>query len=109
MGDRVSISFALTEKYPNGKTNRSESVVLFNHWGGMGFVAEAKRYAKNLEKEMKGKGCYPLERLEPNTVMVDFIRHYFGGSTVMSNLYLGKDELDGDNSDNGHHTIELNK
>lgn len=101
MGDRVSISF---------KTGDEESVVLFCHWGGMEFVKQAKAYAKELIQEVGSCQVNPLERLEPNTVMVDFIRYHLdSASRVMSNYYLGKDSEDGDNSDNGHHVIELSK
>ena len=102
MGDRVSISFG------NGG---EESVALFNHWGGMGFVKEAERYARKLVRRNVGKEnrtMYPLDRLEPETVIVDFIRHITSEmDSVDSNLYLCKDSMGGDNSDNGHHIIEL--
>ena len=104
MGDRVSISF---------KHGTEESPVLFNHWEGMGFVQLAKDYVIDLKKVLatrKSKGTYPLDRLEPGTVMVDFIRHITEDmDRVDSNLYLGKTEADGDNSDNGHFTIDLGK
>ena len=39
--------------------------------------------------------------------MVDFIRHITKGmKKVDSDLYLGKDYNDGDNSDNGHFSID---
>jgi hypothetical protein len=48
--------------------------------------------------------------MEPNTVMVDFIRFLTVGMTrVERSLYLGATENDGDNSDNGHHEIDLNE
>jgi hypothetical protein len=101
MGDRVSIQFA---------TGKEVSVVLFNHWGGLPFVEEAKEYAKELIKEVGTKTCYPLERLEPNTVMVDFIRHITRkDERVLCSLYLGATSSSGDNSDNGHHVIHLHK
>lgn len=103
MGNRVSIQFA----------NENEtSVVLFSHWGGMEFVDEAKQYVKDLKKEIeslrKEISSGPLTRLEPNTVMVDFIREFSKDMhRVESDFYLGKDEDDGDNSDNGHIIIHL--
>ena len=101
MGDRVSISFV------NGN---EESVVLFNHWDGMDFVNAAKTYVKNLKKEVGDNEVDPLDRLEPNTVMVDFIRYITRDmKRVNHNLYLGKDENHGDNGDNGHHKINLTK
>lgn len=101
MGDRVSIQF---------KQGEDTSPVLFNHWGGMEFVTRAKRYVKELIKRKEGKTCYPLDRLEPRIVMVDFIRAITSEhDEVESSLYLGKDVNDGDNSDNGHHVINLPK
>ena len=98
MGNRVSISF---------RKNDEESVALFCHWGGMEFVEEAREYVLALKAERKGS-TQPLDRLEPGTVMVDFIREITKGKDrVTSNLYLGKDERGGDNSDNGHHFIAL--
>lgn len=104
MGDRVSIQFV------NGD---EKSVVLFSHWGGMDFVEEAKVYINILQNEKHNFKGNPLGRLEPNTVMVDFIRHLVSNidnltsGRVMSDLYLGATEEDGDNSDNGHFEIQL--
>jgi hypothetical protein len=107
MGDRVSVSFA------NGD---EESVVLFAHWGGMAFAETAKQYADDLCVEMLTLpriGTWPLSRLEPNTVMVDFIRYCIetgwihATGRVESNYYFGATDSDGDNSDNGHHRIDL--
>ncbi len=104
MGDRISISFR-NEK----NTWLKESVTLFSHWGGQGFATKAKEYVRNLKKRnTNDRIVQPLDRLEPNTVMVDFIRHITKNmKRVESDLYLGKDEMDGDNSDNGHTTIDL--
>ena len=102
MGDRVSIQF----KDRDGSTRP----VLFSHWGGMEFVEEAQRYVTTLTTEVGAEEMLPLHRLEAQTVMVDFIRFITAGmARVKSNLYLGVDEDDGDNSDNGHHVIELRK
>ena len=103
MGDRVSIAF---------KNGNETSVTLFHHWGGMEFVEKARDYAEDLRNEIAKKEYQgdPIGRLEPNTVMVDFIRYLtigFGQQRVTSSLYLGKDGNDGDNSDNGHHIINL--
>ena len=95
MGNRVSISF---------RNREEESVTLFSHWGGMGFVHAAEDYVNILRSERSG-AMYPLDRLEPSTVMVDFIRHLTtGAERVESDLYLGRSPQDGDNSDNGHPT-----
>lgn len=99
MGDRVSIQFV---------KGHETSVVLFSHWGGMNFPERAVKYVKELKKDFAGKSCYPLERLEPETVMVDFIREIaHEEKRIMSDLYLGKDPRDGDNSDNGNWLIDL--
>ena len=119
MGDRVSISFS--KAWEDGKA-RETSPVLFSHWGGMDFVNYAYDYVRKLKKERKGSQSMPLDRLEPGTVMVDFIRHitaervqhqadtpkyYPHPNRIMSDLYLGCTDEDGDNSDNGHHDIKL--
>lgn len=102
MGNRISIQFL------NGAVT---SVVLFSHWGGLQFREDAETYAKHLAEcnvKAEGMGVTPLQRLEPNTVMVDFIRHMTQDvEAVEHNLYLGVDEDDGDNSDNGHFIIDL--
>ena len=100
MGNRVSIQFV------NGN---DKSVVLFHHWGGIKFPQMALEYAKVLSVECQGISVSsPLSRLEPRTVMVDFIRHITKQqSRVEDSLYLGVDENDGDNSDNGHWIIDL--
>ena len=99
MGDRASISF---------KQGGYESVILCNHWGGRKFQEAANEYTKELIAEKEGKYSNPLDRLEPSTVMVDFIRHITKGmERVDSDLYLGKDESEVDNSDKGNYIIEL--
>ena len=122
MGDRISIQF---------KNGEEKSVVLFNHWGGMEFLGWVKRYLRETRAALKSSrtgGCFPLGRFEPGTVMVDFISWYTAkekadekkrlkkgypfasdlrAKHIVSNLYLGADEDDGDNSDNGHHVFDL--
>jgi len=99
MGARTSISF---------KNGKEESITLFSHWGGDEFPMKAIRYAEKLMKAKKGKQFSPIDRLEPNTVMVDFIREITKNlEEVDGDLYLGKDQYDGDNSDYGHHIIKL--
>jgi len=106
MGDRVSISFVNTDL----QMFQRESVTLFNHWGGTNFVEEARAYVKDLFHEVGDNTCSPIDRLEPNTVMVDFIRHITKDEErITGNLYLGKDSNEGDNSDNGHYQIELSR
>ena len=113
MGDRVSVSFV------NGP---DESVVLFQHWGGMELPRLAQAYADDLCEQLQATAARtfpPIARLEPRTVMVDFVRWLalrgdlatsFGeelkGRTT-SDFYFGRTEDEGDNSDNGHHRIDL--
>ncbi len=102
MGDRISISFVRGDE---------ESVALFSHWGGEAFAEIAKDYVLALKGEiskLEHPTSEPLYRLEPSTVMADFIRHItIGMPRVTSDIYLGKDEQDGDNGDNGHYRIVL--
>lgn len=103
MGNKISISF---EK--NGK----ESVTLFSHWQGIQLKDDAEHYINKLLNDIKEDKemlkSMPLGRLEPGTVMVDFIRHITKNlKRIESDFYLGKSQYDGDNSDNGHHRINL--
>lgn len=99
MGARISIQFA------NGNET---SPVLFSHWGGEEFIDEVNTYLQELKAEVTNKVTEPLDRLSPQTVMVDFIRYLTKDmERSSSNLYLGVDENDGDNSDYGHHVIDL--
>lgn len=105
MGDRISIQF-------KNKATRETSVVLFSHWGGMDFYYAAKDYVKRLKEQLFDRNdrhvSQPIDRLEPGTVMVDFIRYITKDEERIENdLYLTKSEKDGDNSDNGHKIIEL--
>ena len=102
MGDRISIQFA------NGS---EKSVALFSHWDGRSFLKVVNSYLKEYRKtHKKGAQMMPLDRFEPNTVMLDFIRYLattnYLPKTIESNYYLGKDEDDGDNSDNGNFVID---
>jgi hypothetical protein len=108
MGDRISISFV------NGADH---SPALFSHWGGTSFLAGVDLYLNELREEISKldhPNSYPLDRLEPGTVMVDFIRWTaecelagVDRQRITCNFYLGKDSEDGDNSDNGHVEIDL--
>ena len=100
MGDRVSIQFV------NGS---EKSVVLFSHWGGRSFVEGTYLYLAQLRRISKEHEMIePLSRLDPSTVMVDYIRYLTKDmDAVWGDLYLGVDEKDGDNSDNGHFLIQL--
>ena len=110
MGDRISISFV------NGAI---QSPALFSHWGGTSFLEDVELYLNELREEISNldhPNSLPLDRLEPGTVMVDFIRwmaerelrgDHIKRLRITSDLYLGKDSEDGDNSDNGHVEIDL--
>ena len=103
MGDRVSIQFV------NGDR---ASVALFSHWDGMDFVKAATAFVKRLQSTKPVGGMsYPLDRLEPDTVILEFFRVYYrdveGNTPVRSNYYLGRDQNEGDNADNGHWLIHL--
>mgnify|MGYP003659228263 CR=1 FL=1 len=124
MGDRVSISFRKKEETYGGpteaKTTLEESPALFHHWGGTELPKVAFRWFKKVRKDTEGKRSDPFTRLEPRNLMVQLIGtlarekwdQYSTGTgkhdTWMTHsLYLGKDSADGDNSDNGHYTIDV--
>jgi len=106
MGDRISIQFV---------NNGDKSVVFFDHWAGRSLLEEAQDYLVELNAEIPdGRATMPLDRREPGTVMVDFIawrasKHGFNPplKRIQSSWYLGADENDGDNSDNGHWCIDV--
>jgi len=102
MGNRISISF---------KNGNDESVYLFSHWDGMDFKKDALKFVdelyKSINTECNGAVSNPISRLEPNTVMINFINWKFPKGLIKGNYYLGKDEEDGDNSDNGHFAIKV--
>jgi hypothetical protein len=102
MGDRISVSF---------KNGKDESVALFSHWGGISFYNAGRDYVRKLKQTLKKRSKNygdPIGRLEPDTVMVDFIREVTKNMALVEHdLYLGKDSNAGDNSDNGHHVIDL--
>jgi len=137
MGDRVSISFRQEQERWSSPDDKEkiieESPVLFHHWGGTDFPKFAFDWFKELRVHLKKKEdkSDPLTRLEPRNLMVQFIsairdeeafrlRHYenktedINGGTwsvddnlLSYSIYLGKDSNDGDNSDNGHYTIDV--
>ena len=129
MGDRVSISFVKQRSEADqkflGSPGQAESVVFFHQWGGADLPRIAMRYLTELKKEGYGNEEYvkeykfrgPLGRLEPSTVMVDFIRWFIkyhhgrqeATGRVTGDIYLGTDWKDGDNSDNGHWIIDVDE
>ena len=128
MGDRVSVSFKQNVKMYNAKKQkeqeyREESPALFHHWGGTELPKVAFEWFKKVKiAASKIGGSDPFTRLEPRNLMVQLIGtlarekwdQYSTGTgkhdTWMTHsLYLGKDSQDGDNSDNGHYTIDVDE
>ena len=107
MGDRISISFVFDKQ--------DESVTLFSHWGGREFLLKVREYIESLDRKCPLESMQPLQRREPSTVMVDFIAWLASENQEsiipltpsLDHYYLGKDDEDGDNSDNGHWVVEL--
>lgn len=66
MGDRSSVSF---------RHSGAESVTLNSHWRGRGLFADARKYAREVRKKYFNNGPMPINRLDVEVVMVDFIRH----------------------------------
>ena len=116
---------------PTEKTVYEESPALFHHWGGTELPHVAFKWFKKVKVEAKKlSGSDPFTRLEPRNLMVQLIgtlarekwdqykvypgrgihgpKSYKAHDTWMTySLYLGKDSQDGDNSDNGHYTIDV--
>jgi len=105
-----------------------ESPALFHHWGGTELPKVAFAWFKKVKAEAKKLGgSDPFTRLEPRNLMVQLIGtlarekwdQYTTGLTkdkkrmtkhdtwMTHSMYLGKDGSDGDNSDNGHYTIDV--
>ena len=133
MGDRVSLSFQQkAEWYVNRKKEEhmEQSPALFHHWGGTHFPKFAFQWFKKVKEKYGVKGGDPFTRMEPRNLMVQFIAHLRNHADLrytsihdMSDecgvgdsdgllsysIYLGKDSNDGDNSDNGHYIIDVDK
>jgi hypothetical protein len=132
MGDRVSVSFKQKRDTYGGPTEKivitDESPALFHHWGGTELPKVAFEWFKKVKTEAKELGgSDPFTRLEPGNLMVQLIGtlarekwdQYTTGLTkdkkgitkhdtwMTHSMYLGKDGKDGDNSDNGHYTIDV--
>ena len=133
MGDRVSVSFKQKRDTYGGPTEKTvitdESPALFHHWGGTELPKVAFEWFKKVKAETKAMGRIsdPFTRLEPGNLMVQLIGtlarekwdQYTTGLTkdkkgitkhdtwMTHSMYLGKDSQDGDNSDNGHYTIDV--
>ena len=127
MGDRVSISFQQKAAwYVNKKKEEhtDESPTLFHHWGGTQFPKMAFDWFKSIKKKYGKGGGDPFTRMEPRNLMVQFIAHLRNhedlrydryvnekrttdDQLLSYSIYLGKTPEDGDNSDNGHYTIDV--
>ena len=127
MGDRVSISFK--------DNDGGESISIFHHWGGTEFPKVAldwfKAFKKDVNLTAKENVSDPITRFDSNNMAVQFISwlgkngHYrqcsgfdkdenskaiydkplYNQDQISHSVYLGKDQNDGDNSDNGHYVI----
>lgn len=97
MGDRISVSF---------KHGNRESVAFFSHWDGLSLLDAVREYVATLDRTSPLGVRMPIDRREPETVMLDFITYHLT-YPVCSNYYLGRDGEDGDNSDNGHYVFDL--
>ena len=135
MGDRVSISFRQKQESWDGPSDNKmvteESPALFHHWGGTELPKVAFEWFKKVKAETKAMGqrSDPFTRLEPRNLMVQLIGtlarekwdQYSLGLTkdekklmkhdtwMTCSMYQGKDSQDGDNSDNGHYTIDVDQ
>ena len=135
MGDRVSISFKQKQERWGGPSDKTEvtdeSPALFHHWGGTELPKVAFEWFKKVKAETKAMGqrSDPFTRLEPRNLMLQLIGtlarekwdQYTTGLTkdkkgitkhstwMTHSMYLGKDGQDGDNSDNGHYTIDVDE
>ena len=126
MGDRVSIQFQ--------DSDGDKSPVLFHHWGGMYLPKFTSNWIRDFRKKLNTEDNVsdPLTRLEARSVAVQFIadlrNHEFfhecmgfekdeegksiyqkpihSSEFVSHSVYLGADENEGDNSDNGHFVID---
>jgi hypothetical protein len=103
MGDRISI------QYKNGD---EKSVILFSHWQGKSLKEKVLEHYQKVVKPLHDQngGSVPLSRMEPCTVIVDFIRFLVSKDPfkpIEGDLYLVGDINDGDNSDNGHYLFDL--
>ena len=108
MSDSVSVSFS------DGKT---QSVALHDQDGGLWRVEHARLYALMLQNELedrreRGAIHWPLDRLEPDTVILDYLRFSFceystihRAGRIFGRLSLGQVR----GTDRGHHVIDLSE
>jgi hypothetical protein len=104
MGDRISIAF---------KNKGRTSVVLFSQHMGKTIQIKVNEYIHQLKQQLltrldNKRCCFPIDRLEPEIVMLDFIRWLTKNEQIIeTDLFLGKHRNDGDNSNNGHWIYDL--
>ena len=127
MGDRVSIQFR--------DNDGDKSPVLFHHWGGTYFPKFALAWFRELKGKLKESDRDPITRLEARNIIVQFISYLknmkelrecigfeknkdgedtigkpiYSDELLSHSIYMGTDEKDGDNSDNGHYVIYTQK
>ena len=127
MGDRVSIQFR--------DNDGDKSPVLFHHWGGTYFPKFALAWFRELKGKLKESDRDPITRLESRNIIIQFISYLknmkelrecigfekdekgkdifnkpiFSDELLSHSIYMGTDEKDGDNSDNGHYVIYTQK
>lgn len=127
MGERISIQFVKSQLIegvdiipqnpdPEWRYKPRMSVVFFDHWGGPdNLLEDAFRFIQELNAEAETEehyGTWPLDRREPEVLLVEFIRwrailHGYIDQRLRSSWYLGATPNDGDNSDWGHHQIDV--
>lgn len=103
MSDPVTIRFLLE----GAEQDVARAAYLRSQRGGDALRDLAVRYAKELCRSRKGK-VYPLDRMEPGTVLVDFIRVVLedrGEGPVTHDLSLGAGDPALD--DSSHYDIIL--
>ena len=127
MGDRVSIQFR--------DNDGDKSPVLFHHWGGTYFPKFALAWFRELKGKLKESDRDPITRLESRNIIIQFISYLknmkelrecigfeknkdgedtigkpiYSDELLSHSIYMGTDEKDGDNSDNGHYVIYTQK
>lgn len=101
MGDRISISF---------KNGNRESVWIYSHWGGQGFLDVAKEFMDGLiEKQDQEENPHiitPLDRCEVEYIVPAFVMFIAAKHPEERDIHIC-DAGDGDDSDNGHFTCNV--
>ena len=108
---------------------------MFHHWGGTYFPKFALAWFRELKGRLKESDRDPITRLEARNIIVQFISYLknmkelrecigfeknkdgedtiskpiYSDELLSHSIYMGTDEKDGDNSDNGHYVIYKQK